>query len=131
MLRRFLSNRVVIVIVLSLQVAPLLVFPPSSYSLRSQEWWLPVLLSFLVILSLIQILVRKSRAPWPWYLFSFAQGLNIISRLMMLMPHATVTVGKVQQFNLLYVVLALAAILFSVFELWYCDLPEVRSRLAA
>ena len=118
-------------IMLCLQVAPLLIFPPSSYSLKSQEWWLPVLLTFLVIVGLAQLLIRRSTAAWPWYLLSFAQGFNIISRLMMLMPHATKIVDKAQRFNLEYVAIAAASMLVSAFEIWYIELPEVRTRLLA
>ena len=43
---------------------------------------------------------------WPWYLVSFAQGVNIISRLMMLLPHATRNNEGVQDFNAAYVIIA-------------------------
>ena len=36
------------------------IFPLSSYSVKSQEWWLPVLLTVLVLISLVQLLIRKS-----------------------------------------------------------------------
>jgi heme/copper-type cytochrome/quinol oxidase subunit 4 len=105
------------------------VFPLSSYSVKSQEWWLPVLLTVLVFISLVQLLIRKTQAMWPWYLVSFAQGVNIISRLMMLLPHATKNNEGVQVFNGVYVVVAVAAMLLSAFEIWYNDLPEVRRNL--
>ncbi len=130
MLRRMLSSRVAIPIVLCLQVVPIIIFPLSSFTLASQEWWLPTLMTLLVILSLVQLLSRRSQSAWPWYLISFAQGFNIISRLMMLAPHATMNVEGVQRFNAGWVVLAVLSMLLSVFELWYCELPEVRSRLA-
>jgi 4-amino-4-deoxy-L-arabinose transferase-like glycosyltransferase len=129
MLRKILSSRGVIPVVMCLQVVPLLILPPSSYTGKSQEWWLPALLTFLVIIALVQILVRKTRAPWPWYLVSFAQGVNIISRLMMLMPHATRNNSGVQEFNTVYVIVALAAMVLSAFEIWYNDLPEVRRKI--
>ena len=118
-------------IMLCVQVVPLLIFPASSYSLKSQEWWLPVLLTFFVLIGLVQLLIRRTSAAWPWYLLSFAQGFNIISRLMMLMPHATKIVDKVQRFNLEYVAIAAASMLVSAFEIWYIELPEVRTRLLA
>ncbi len=131
MLRKTLSQRVLIPVIMCIQVVPLLLFPASSYSIKSQEWWLPALLTFLVILALVQILIRRTLKAWPWYLISFAQGFNIISRLMMLMPHATENVGKVQVLNADYVAFAFVSMLASAFEIWYCDLPEVRSRLMA
>ena len=131
MLRKVLSQKLFIPVILCLQVVPLLLFPPSSWALTSQEWWLPTVLSALVVVALVQILFRHSTAASPWYILSFAQGINIISRLMMLMPHANIYVAGVQRFNTLYVVLSLAAMLVSAFEIWYCDLPEVRNGLLA
>jgi len=130
-MRKILSSRVAIYIIMVLQLVPLLIFPASSYSPDSQEWWLPVLLSFLVVIALVQLFFRKSRASWPWYLLAFAQGFNIISRLMMLLPHATMNAGGVQRFNTAYAVIAAVAMIASAFEIWYCELPEVRNRLLA
>ena len=129
MLRKILSTRGVIPIVMCFQVVPLLAFPLSSYTVKSQEWWLPVLLTLLVLISLVQLLFRKTQAMWPWYLVSFAQGVNIISRLMMLLPHATKNNEGVQDFNPVYVIVGVVAMLLSAFEIWYNDLPEVRRNL--
>ena len=131
MLRKLLSNRIAIYVVLCLQLAPLLILPASSYSPKTQEWWLPIVLCFLVILALVQLIFRKSQASWPWYLLAFSQGFNIISRLMMLLPHATENAAGVQRFNTEYVVIAAVAMVLSAFEIWYCELPEVRTRLLA
>jgi hypothetical protein len=128
-MRKFLSSRGMIPVVMCLQVLPLLVFPPSSYSVKSQEWWLPVLLTFLVVIALVQLLIRKTQALWPWYLVSFAQGVNIISRIMMLLPHTTVNHEGNQQFNSEYFIIAVVAMLISAFEIWYNELPEVRRKL--
>ncbi|MDP3179314.1 MAG: hypothetical protein Q8M76_15505, partial [Spirochaetaceae bacterium] len=76
-------------VLMVLQAVPLLAFPLSSYSLTSQEWWLPVFLCVLAGISVLRIFLGKGRAAWAWYMISFAQGFNIISRLLMLMPHAT------------------------------------------
>ncbi len=129
MLKKALSARGAIPVILCFQVVPLLVFPPSSYSIASQEWWLPVLLTCLVIIALVQILIRRTSAAWPWYLVSFAQGVNIISRLMMILPHATVNHDGTQVFNATYVAISAAAMILSAFEIWYNDLPEVRRKL--
>lgn len=131
MLRKLLSTRGVIPVVLSLQVVPLLALPPASYTLASQVWWLPALLTFLVVLALVQILVRRSAKPTPWYLLSFAQGINIISRLMMLLPHTTSGAAGARTFDGAYVVIAAAAMLWSAFNIWYNELTEVRRRLLA
>ena len=129
MFRKILSAKGMIPVLMCLQVVPLLLMAPSSYSLSSQEWWLPALLTVLVIISLVQILIRKTQVSWPWYLVSFAQGFNIISRVMMLLPHATKNNEGAQVFNSVYVIIAIVAMLLSAFEIWYNELPEVRRNL--
>jgi hypothetical protein len=131
MLRTFLSKPVTIRVVMLLQVLPILAMPPSSYQLSSQEWWLPAFLCLMVCISLLRLLSRKGQNAWAWYLISFSQGFNIISRLMMLFPHATFNDQGVQRFNTLYVVISVGAMILSAFEIWYQDLPEVRARLSA
>ncbi len=132
MFRKFITAQGIIPVVLCLQVLPLAIFPPSTFQLTTQEWWLPAFLTLLTVISLVQILVRRNQTSWPWYLLSFSQGFNIISRLMMLLPHAAHTAeGGGQVASGIYLVIAFATMFFSAFEIWYCDLPEVRQRLAA
>jgi hypothetical protein len=126
MVRRLLTDRRAIPVLLCLQVIPLLALPRASYSLTSQEWWLPGLLTVLVAAALFQILVRRTPAAWPWHLIGFAQGFNVIARLMMLLPRVTVTVGGVERFNGSGVLLFLLTIVFSSVYVWYAELPEVR-----
>jgi len=123
MLRQSLVKPKPIKLFLILQFLPLILFPPESF--KTQEWWLPVLLALLVVIAVIQLL-RRDPAIWPWYLISFAQGFNIISRLMMIMPHITRNDNGVQVFNAPYVVLTVLSLVFSTFLLWYTELPEVR-----
>lgn len=130
-MRKFLSMRGMIPVVMCFQVVPLLIFPPQQYSVQTQEWWLPVLLTFLVVIALVQILIRRSQAAWPWYLISFAQGVSIISRIMMLLPHATQNNEGTQVFNTAYFLVAVVSMLLSAFEIWYNELPEVRRSLFA
>ena len=111
---------------LILQIIPLVLFPPESFSPNSQEWWLPVLLAAMVLLACVQVILRRSHQLWPWHLMSFSQGFNIISRLMMLWPHATKTVGGVTVLDVPYVALTLVSMGMSAFLLWYLELPEVR-----
>ncbi len=126
MRRRAIASPGFIILILVLQFIPLLLFPSESFSPASQEWWLPVLLAVMVIIADVQIILRRSPQAWPWYLMSFAQGFNIISRIMMLWPHATEIVNKVQVLNMPYIMLTLLAMVLSVFLLWYTELPEVR-----
>jgi hypothetical protein len=123
MLRKALSGPRLVYVIMSLQVIPLLLLPGESWSLSTQEWWLPVMLSVLVVYALVQLLIRRTRSM-------AAQGFSIISRLMMLLPHSTIAEGKVQRFDLPYVLLAVVSICLSWLWIWYCDLPEVRNRLA-
>jgi hypothetical protein len=131
MLRKLLSARGVIPVIMCFQVVPLLLFPLSTYSVKNQDWWLPVLLTFFVIIALVQIFIRRAITAWPWYLVSFAQGVNIISRIMMLMPHATVNHEGTQELNGTYLIIAVVAMLLSAFEIWYNELPEVRRKILA
>ena len=68
MQRRPIAARKVVVAVLGLQLIPLLLFPPESFSVNSQEWWLPVLLTVMILAALLELLVRGSRKVWPWHL---------------------------------------------------------------
>jgi hypothetical protein len=85
------------------------------------------MLSILAIIAVVMLLVRHTESSWPWDLISFAQGFNIISRLMMLMPHAMVVVDKADTFNTLYVVLSVLSIAASWFYLSYVNKPAVRT----
>jgi hypothetical protein len=129
MLRKLLSARGVIPVMMCFQIVPLLIFPFSSYTVQSQEWWLPALLTVCVIIALIQILVRRTAVMWPWYMVSFAQGVNIISRLMMFLPHSTTTDAGTITINGAYIIISVVAMLLSAFEIWYNELPEVRRKL--
>jgi hypothetical protein len=129
MSRKSLANPTLITAALFIQLVPLLLYPPSSYNPVSQEWWLPALLAVLVLISIFQLVFRHTSETWPWYLVSFAQGFNIITRLLMLMPHATFNDNGIQVFNSPYVILTVFSMLLSVFFLWYSELPDIRSGL--
>ncbi len=126
MKRGTITSRKAIIAALILQLIPLILFPPESFSFKTQEWWLPVLLAVLVLLADFELIARRSSQVWPWYLMSFSQGFNIISRLMMLWPHATRTVDGATVANVPYILLTLVAMVLSALLLWYTELPEVR-----
>ena len=126
-MRRFFTNPTVITSLLIFQVIPIMLLPPSSYSISTQEWWLPLMLAVLALISFFQIAVRRSTAAWPWYLISFANGFNIISRLMLFMPHLTTNINGVQVFNSMYFFMSMVSMLFSVLIIWMSDLPEVKT----
>lgn len=118
-----------IIALLVLQIVPLLMFPASSFASTTQEWWLPMLLTLMVIIAVIQIIFRRNTAQWPWSLIIFAQGFNIISRLMMLWSHATLTSGEVQVINWAYMIPTVISMLMSMFFLIYFEKPAVRMGL--
>lgn len=126
MSQRAIAGRGIIVSLLILQVIPLMLFPSQSFSPDSQEWWLPLMLLILVVLADLQLILRRSTQLAPWHLLTFAHGFNIISRLMMIWPHATHYVGGVSTINTPYVSLSCISMAFSGFLLWYLELPEVR-----
>ena len=128
-MRKALTSPGMIVAVLITQFIPLILFPADSFSPTSQVWWLPALLAAMVLIADFQLIVRRSTSLNPWYLIAFVQGFNIISRLLMLWPHATQDVGGQAVFNGIYVGLTLISLLWSAFLLWYCELPEVRMGL--
>jgi hypothetical protein len=123
--RANLAKPQIITTLLILQFIPMVLFPPESFGAKSQEWWLPVILAFMALIAIIQVF-RGSTSSWPWHLIGFAQGFNIISRLMMLFPHITVNQNGAQVFNGLYVGLTILSMLLSTALLWYTELPEVR-----
>lgn len=116
---------------LCLSPVPILMMPPSSFSPASQEWWLPVLLCCFAAIALVQVLIRRSAAAWPLRLISFCQGMSVISRLMMLVPHATVSSAAGNRFDGPYVALTMLSIFCSLFFITYCEIPEVQRSLQA
>ena len=128
-MRKALTGPGVIIALLFTQFIPLVLFPADSFSPTSQVWWLPIMLAVMVLVADFALVVRRSISVGPWYLISFVQGFNIISRLMMVWPHATQDVGGQTAFYGLYVGLTIISLLWSVFLLWYFELPEVRNGL--
>ena len=114
---------------LLLGLVPLLLFPADVFELKSQEWWLPAILVVLSLIGTIEI-IRKSRAPWPMFLVSFAHGFNIISRLLMFMPQSTQDVDGATVVNSLFLVLSIISMAISAIYLWYVELPQVKQQLA-
>jgi len=111
---------------LILQIIPLLLLPPKSFSGTTQEWWLPAMLVVMVLAGAFALIFRRTSTAWPWLLVSFAQGFNIISRIMLVWPHATTNVSGQQTIDWAYLVLTLVSVLWSTFLLWYFEKPAVR-----
>ncbi len=130
MQRQMWFKRGVIVPIFLLQIIPILLFPPESFSPKTQEWWLPALLVIMIVLADVQLIFGRGNPPWPWHLMSFAQGFNIISRLMMVWPHASITYKGVTELNGGYIALTVISVAASAAMLWYTELPEVRMNMA-
>lgn len=130
MFRNLLMRPAAARLIIVLQVLPIIALRPKGYALTSQEWWLPAILAALALVSAVRVLVRGTDAQWPWYLFSFAQGFSIISKLMMLMPHASKTVGGAEVVDAGHVGISIVSMVVSAFVLWYCEQPEVRNMFA-
>jgi hypothetical protein len=126
MSHRTIASRGLIVIILTLQVIPIMLFPVSSFAVNSQEWWLPLMLLMMVLLADLQLILRHNTDVWPWHLLTFSHGFNIISRLMMLWPHATRMLNGEMVFNGPYVSLSCVSMAASGILLYYLELPEVR-----
>jgi hypothetical protein len=118
-----------IIAILLLQFIPLVLLPAESYSLKTQEWWLSILLALMVLVADAELILRRGTSTWPWYLISFAQGFNIISRLMLVWPHSAIQVEKTWIPNWDYLLFTFAAVALSTFLLWYTELPQVRTGL--
>lgn len=131
MLRKTLTQPTAVTLLLILQFIPLMLFPLDIFQLTSQQWWLPAILTLLAFFATIKITVQRTSELWPWYLISFSQGFNIISRLMMLMPHATKNVGGVQLIDWPYVITSIVSILISAGYIIYAELPDVRLSILA
>ena len=129
-MRSFLLRPTVARMIIALQVLPVIALRPRGYAVTSQEWWLPALLSVLALVSAARVLIRGTNAPWPWYLFSFAQGFSIISKLMMFMPHASTMVDGAQRLDVTHVLVSICSMAVSGFVIWYCERPEVRNLFA-
>jgi hypothetical protein len=125
-MKKAILSRGLIIPFLILQLIPLVLYPADSFALTTQEWWLPALLVFLTILGTVELIIRHNPEAWPWYLISFSQGFNIISRLLMFMPRTITNVNDTQVFNYAYISLTIIAIAVSWFLLWYMEQPEIR-----
>jgi hypothetical protein len=129
MKQSFFSQPGVIKVILALGLIPILLFPPSTFDVKSQEWWLPAILVVFALVGFVQIL-RKSSAPWPIFLIAFSQGFNIISRLLMFMPQASNQVNGALVVDTPYLILSVISMAISGIILWYVELPEVKQQLA-
>lgn len=126
MQQRAMFRPPVIMLILSLQFIPLLLFPAEVFAPGSQQWWLPAILTLMVLIADFEVIIRRRATPWPWVLLSLAQGLNIISRLMIIWSQGAKDTHDIIVFHGLYIAMTVVAIALSVFLLWYTEKPQVR-----
>lgn len=107
---------------LFLQFLPLLIFP---LELLQQAWTLVVIV--VVALSMLSFLVWRGRL-WALTMSIFMQGLNVIIRVMMLLPRA---ISPTTGVDVLFVTTSLLAIGLSWFLLYRFDRPELRAAMVA
>lgn len=128
-MRNTILHPVTISILLFVQIVPLIIFPLEVFDPKSQQWWLPLLLAVLAFIAAVQIVFFNSLTSTPWTLTSFAQGFNIISRLMMLLPGSSSMGTGELVFNIPYITINILAMLLSALFIWYTSLPEVQTAL--
>lgn len=128
-MKKLLTNKTFLTVMLLIQFIPLLAFTGEAYDLKGQVWWLPAFLAVLVLVALFKIIVRGTYASWPWNLIGFAHGFNIISRLMMYFGHLVSQNGEAVVFNWDYAVIGVIAMLWSGFMLWMIEFPEVKNTM--
>ena len=121
------TNRPFIIFLLVTQLIPLLAFTPEVYSLSSQVWWLGAFLAVLVLISIFHLIVRGTFATWPWYLIGFAQGFNIISRMLMFFGHVTENQNGTQIMNWSYAIIGIVCMIWSAYLLSFVEYPEVKN----
>jgi len=107
---------------LFLQFLPLLIFP---LELLQQAWTLVVIV--VVALSMLSFLVWRGRL-WALTMSIFMQGLNVIIRVMMLLPRA---ISPTTGVDVLFATTSLLAIGLSWFLLYRFDRPELRAAMVA
>lgn len=114
-------SRALSIVLLLVQFVPLALFPPAMVTAIPQVMTIPAFLTILALVATIAT-VAGSRAAWPRAMLIFAQGLNVVSRLMIMivqaMPNAQTTNVPFILVNCLCIAISLVALyLFDQFQL--------------
>ena len=107
---------------LLLQFIPLLIFPPE---LLQSAWTLVMIVT--VALVALSFMALRGRA-WALTMSIFLQGLNVIIRVMMLLPRA---ISPATGLDTVFVTTSLLSIGLSWFLLYRFDRPEIRAAMVA
>lgn len=106
-----------------IQFIPLILIPPNIIAANSQVLTMPV---FLVLLTLVATaaLAMGNRTAWPRAMLIFAQGINVVTRLMMLVSRAM----PADTVDGLFVLLSFVAIGLSGYVLYMLDQFQLNLR---
>ncbi len=106
------------------QFIPLILIPPSIIQTDSQILTIPI---FLILLALIATLALAlgNRTAWPRAMLVFAQGLNVVTRLMILLSTAMPDKTTV---DAPFIAASLVAIAISVVVLYMFDQFQINLR---
>jgi hypothetical protein len=118
------SGRRLILFVAIFQFIPLLLYPPQIL--------LSVSPIFLVIAVLLLALVGwqfVQRQAWASIFSTFLQGFNIITRIILLFPHALINQGA-GEVNYLFLTTGVLAILLSIYFLYLLSRPELEAGIS-
>jgi hypothetical protein len=107
---------------LFLQFIPLLIFPPDLL-----QGALTLVVIVVVALGALGFMVWRGRS-WALTMSIFLQGLNVVIRVMMLLPRA---ISPQTGLDILFVITSLLAIGLSWFLLYRFDRPELRAAMVA
>lgn len=105
------------------QIVPLLIFPLET--LKSGGVLIAIVA---VVFALLGYGLWRGR-NWALSLSLTLQGFNVIVRLMMLFPNATMNVGGTTVFNVPFIALSVLSIALSLFFLTRLDRPDVRATI--
>jgi hypothetical protein len=118
------SGQRLVLFVAVFQFIPLVLYPP--------EILLSISPAFLVITALLLVLVGWQlvrRRSWAPIFSTFLQGFNVITRIILLFPHALIS-GGAGGVNYLFLITGVVSILISTFFLYLLAKPELEVGVA-
>lgn len=101
--------------------------PPLVYPTAFLKEALPIIIVEILVFIGLGIALWRGRA-WAITLSIFIQGINVITRLMMLYPNS---MSKTGELNLPFLISSLLAIILSLYLLLRLDRPDIRSLIIA
>lgn len=120
-------SRTTSVILLVVQFIPLILFPPAVIMRNSKVLTIPI---FLILLDIAATaaLVAGNRSGWPRAMLVFAQGLNVTSRLMMLVAQSMTS--KSTPPDVAFILTDSVSVVISIVALYMFDQYQLNIRSA-